>query len=67
MYDKEFYDKMMEVHNDIKHIVSWSKDHDDQDDKRFESVNKKVDWTTKVAYMGLGGLAVIQVLINFIK
>lgn len=67
MFSKDFYDKMMEVHNDLKHMVKWSQDHDSQDSERFADANKKIDWVTKVAYMGLGGLAVLQVLIGFIK
>ena len=67
MYDKEFYDKMMEVHNDLRHLVSWTKEHDEKDNKRFEETNRKVDLVTKVAYMGLGGLAVINVLIGFLN
>lgn len=67
MFSKDFYDKMMEVHNDLKHMVKWSKDHDERDDIRFNDTNKKVDWVTKVAYMGLGAIAVIEVLINVLK
>lgn len=67
MFNKDFYDKMMEVHSDMKHIRRWSEDHDEQDDIRFSETNKKVDFITRIAYMGLGGLAVIQVIIGFLK
>jgi len=67
MFGKDFYDKMMEMHTDLKHMVKWSEDHDETDNDRFEETNKKVDWVTKIAYMGLGGLAVMQVIISFIK
>lgn len=67
MYGKDFYDKMMEMHTDLKHMVKWAEEHDKSDDSRFDSMNKKVDWVSKIAYMGLGGLAVIQFIIQNIK
>ena len=67
MFDQEFYDKMMEIHSDMKHIVRWSEDHDEQDDIRFDEASKKIDSNTRYVYMGLGGLMVIQAFLHFIK
>lgn len=67
MFNKDFYDKMMEMHSNLKHMVTWSENHDEQDNERFREANKKVDMVTKVAYMGIGGLAVLQVVISFLK
>ena len=67
MFNKDFYDKMMEVHSSMRHIVRWSEDHDEQDDIRFAETNKKVDWVTKMAWLGIGGLGALQIAIHFIK
>ena len=58
---------LTEVHTDLKHMVSWTKDHDSQDNKRFKDITVKLDWTTKMVYMGLGGLICLQFLFHFIK
>ena len=61
-------DRMLtEVHTDVRHIVLWSKAHDEKDDDRFDSIQKKVDWTMKICYMGIGALAVINTLLKFIN
>lgn len=67
MFSKDFYDKMMQMHADVRHMVKWSEDHDKTDNDRFNETNKKVDWVAKIAYMGLGGLAVIQFILSNIK
>lgn len=67
MFDKDFYEKMVEMHSDVKHVVKWLEAHDKEDDARFETTNKKVEFVTKTVYMGIGGLVVIQILITLIK
>ena len=67
MFDQDFYDKMIEMHANMKHMVEWSKKHDDKDDERFDKVNSDMSWTKKYIYMGLGGLAVLQVFVSFFK
>ena len=61
-------DRMLtEVHTNVKHIVDWSKAHDEKDDTRFASIQSKVDWTTKICYIGIGGAIVINALLKFIN
>lgn len=67
MFNKDFYDKMMEVHSDMRYMRQWSTDHERKDDDRYQENNKKIDWVTKVAYLGIGGLMVLQFVCNFIK
>ena len=67
MYGKDFYDKMMEMHTDLKHMVKWAEDHDETDNNRFKETNAKVDWVTKIAWVGIGGLGMLQLFIHFIK
>ena len=67
MFNQDFYDKMMEIHSDMKHIGRWTEEHDDHDDIRFNETNKKVDWIMKLVWLGIGGLGMLQVLIQFTK
>lgn len=59
--------KQAEIANDVKHIVKWSEAHDTEDKVRFKTANDKIDVLAKVAYMGIGGLIVVQIVLNFIK
>lgn len=56
-----------EIHCDMRHMVEWSKKHDEDDDERFSVVNKKSEWFSKIAYMGIGGLFVFQLVLKLIK
>lgn len=67
MFNKDFYDKMMEMHSNVKHIVEWSEDHDEQDDARFIEANKKIDLNMKFMYMAMGGLLAVQIIVRMIK
>jgi len=61
-------DRMLsEIHSDVKHLSNWAREHDQSDNNRFEMVNKRVSWIEKVAYMGIGGLAILNILIKLIK
>lgn len=68
MFDKEFYDKMMEVHGDLKYMKLWTESHDSADDERFKDANIKIDFISKMIWLGIGGLAVFQFfLYSFLK
>lgn len=59
--------KQAEIANDVKHMVKWSESHDVEDQTRFKAANDKIDAVTRLVYMGVGGLVVVQLVINFIK
>ena len=65
MFNKDFYDKMMEMHNNIQHIAKWSESHNSQDDFRFKNLDNKIDWLFKSIYVGIGGLSVLQLIFSF--
>ena len=67
LFNKDFYDKMMEVHSSMKHLVEWSAEHSNDDNNRFVKVEQDIAWTKKHIYMGLGALAVVQIVIQFVK
>jgi len=63
----ELRDKIIETHTDVRHIVDWAKAHDQSDNLKFEQANKRIGWIEKVAYMGIGGLALLNIVIRFVK
>lgn len=68
--DKDWIERdrlLTETHTNVCHIVSWAKDHDKSDNERFQLANKRISWVEKVAYLGIGGLAVLNGLLHFIK
>ena len=58
---------LSEVHSDMKHLVTWAKEHDTSDNNRFKTIGDRVSWVEKVAYLGIGGLAVLNVFLKFIN
>ena len=58
---------LTEVHSDVKHMVEWSKSHDQSDNDRFKIANARISWVEKIAYLGIGGLAMLQILIRIFK
>jgi hypothetical protein len=43
LFNKEFYDKMMEVHSDMRHLREWAIKHDEND----KAVHERLDARTK--------------------
>ena len=43
MFNQDFYDKMMEVHADMRHLVKWAEEHDTND----KAVHDKLDGRIK--------------------
>ena len=67
MFDKDFYDKMMETHTDIKYIRSWGESHDRLDIERFEAMDKRLRWAEKVLYCFIGVIGLFEFIARIIK
>ena len=55
---------LTEVHQDVKHIVAWAKQHDEDDDTRFATVSTDISWGKKIIFMGIGALAIIELIVR---
>lgn len=66
MFDKDFYDKMMEVHSSVGHIVKWNEAHQKQDDERHKENIVRITALEKSYWKFIGGFAVVAVLGNVI-
>ena len=58
---------LTEVHSDMKHIVSWAKKHDVDDNDRFASIHKDIDNGKKVIYGAAGVIVFIEFITKVIK
>lgn len=41
-FDKEFYDKMMEVHNNSKYVKAWIQEHEESDERIHALLDNRV-------------------------
>ena len=57
---------LTEVHSDMKHLLDWARTHDTSDNDRFDAINKRTAWVEKIAYCGIGGLAVLNIVLKAI-
>jgi len=57
---------LSEVHTDMKHLVEWAKSHDKSDNEKFKVIGDRVSWIEKVAYTGIGGIVVLNVVLKLI-
>ena len=57
---------LSEVHSDVKHMVEWAKTHDSSDNNRFKTINDRVSVIEKVAYAGIGGLAMLNIFLKIL-
>ncbi len=67
MFDKDFYDKMIDTHQDVKYILDWNASHKKEDDTRYLEIKTKTEFLTKCVYVGIGGFAVLELLLNVLK
>lgn len=63
---QEFYDKMMETHHDVKHILEWQRDHKNEDDKKHEEIGRRVSSLEGDRAKVIGGSAVFGALSGFL-
>jgi len=57
---------LSEVHSDMKHLLEWAKTHDNSDNTRFKAIGDRVSWVEKIAYVGIGGLAVLNIFLKLV-
>lgn len=67
MFDKEFYDKMNEMHGDVKHLVTSLKHHVEEDEKVQGEIKRDLEFHQKLVYGGLGIVAFIEFIRPFFK
>lgn len=65
--NNEDHDVLIEIRSDVKHFKDWANRHDKIDTERFELANKRISWVEKIAYLGIGGLAMLNIFLNLFK
>lgn len=60
-------DILIRLDENVKNFISAMDNHIDDDKVSFAKQGSDIDWLKKVTYMGLGGLAVLQLIISFLQ
>jgi putative NADH-flavin reductase len=66
MFDKDFYDKMMEVHTNMKHLRDWAEKHDANDKQVHEKLDERVKSLEDDRLKVVGGAGVLGVFGGFL-
>jgi len=65
--NQEDHDLLTQIANDVKHLVKNFDKHIQEDKESFKSQGNDIKWNSKIIWMGLGALALIQFLVNIPK
>ena len=61
------HDVLIEIKNDLKHVVSWIEAHEKKDDVRFTKIDKDIDFQKRITYAVLGIIFFVEFMFKFIK
>jgi len=64
---KEDRDLLIRMDQNLINLVETFKQHLEDDKRVFKRHSEDIDWLKKLTYMGIGGLAVLQILIGLAK
>lgn len=59
------HDILIEIKNDVKHLVDKVSQHTDDDKTSFQKHNDAISFLQKVVWGGLGAVALLQVILSF--
>lgn len=65
--DREDHDLLIEIGQDIKHLVENFKSHVISDDKQFKETNSRLRWLEKVVWGCVGAFVLIQLVFKLVK
>lgn len=61
------HDLLQQIANDLKHVVKWVEKHDLDDTKRFDKVEKEMEFGKRILYGGVGIIVFVEFVFKFIK
>jgi hypothetical protein len=61
------HDILIEIRNDLKHLVSNFNDHVVDDAKNFKKLNDDGEWTKKLLWTSMGAGGIIVLVLQLIK
>lgn len=65
MFNKDFYDKMMEMHTDVKYIAKWIEEHKKDDDEVHTKFDGRIKVLENDRLKVIGGASVLGVVGGF--
>lgn len=57
---------LSETHSDVRHLVMWSKEHTDDDNKRFKLMADRILWIEKTVYTAVGAVSLLMIVLKLI-
>ena len=64
--NQDDHDIIIEIRNDLKHLMSFVKTHVEDDSTRFTRIDKKLEFQDKIIYGAVGVVVFIQFIIKVI-
>jgi len=64
--DSRDHDTLIEIRNDVKHLVATVSQHTQDDLASFRKHEKDLDWVKKVMYTGFGGGSVVIFILKLL-
>lgn len=65
--NQDDHDLLTRIDSNLIHVKEWCQKHDTEDNARFSKVDREIEFGKKVFWGGIGILAAIQFLFQFIK
>ena len=65
--DREDHDMLIEIHQDVKHLVENFKSHVVNDERQFKEANSRLKWIEKIVWGCVGGFTLLQLILKFAK
>lgn len=65
MFNKDFYDRMMEMHTDVKYIAKWIEEHKKEDDVAHGDINSRLKVLEADRFKVIGGAGVLGIVGGF--
>ena len=66
LFNQDFYDKMLEVHTDIKYIKTWIEEHKVEDDTRHDGMDARIKSIEDDRFKIVGGATVLGIIGGFL-
>lgn len=66
MFDQDFYDRMMEMHTDVKYMRAWAKEHDESDDRTHDRLDRRIKTLEEDRAKVIGGAGVLGIIGGFL-
>ena len=65
--DGRDHDMLLEIRNDVKHMVKWAEKHEFENNDRFKKIDKDAEFFRKIIYGCVGVIFFVELVLNVFK